>query len=70
MEGIALIAVARDASVEAHEPREGGSGRGRRRRPVEGRLHIAKRMASREAGTPIHVSHAIIHQADQLFDLW
>ena len=50
--GEALTAEGHNAIVEEHEPREGGTVRIRRRRPIEGRLHILERMASRETGAP------------------
>ena len=43
----ALIEAEHAAIVEVHAPREGGIARNRRRRPVEARLHITKRMVIR-----------------------
>ena len=60
-----LIAGAHVAIAEGHEPREGRIFCERCRRPIEGQLEILERMALRKGWIKL----AVIHQADQLFDL-
>ncbi len=63
VEGAGLTEVVHVAN-EVHEPREGRIDRIRRRRPIAGRLDVAKRMAGRQS----RIRLGGIHQARQLVD--